>query len=285
MARPLRLKYSGALYHIASRGNERKKIFRDDEDRELFLRALALVVKKHKWTCHAYCLMDNHYHLLIETPEPNLSEGMGQLNGIYTQKFNRARKRVGHLFQGRFKSVLVQKESHLLEVARYIVLNPVRAKIVDDPSKWRWSSYSATGGFKKAPEFLSTEWLLGQFGKTRRTAARGYREFVRNGIGSETIWKGVKAKSVLGEAGFVAMIGELMAGERELCNIPRFQRHIARRSLEELAGEADLDDKEARGRFIKSAVKDNGYSQSTVARFLGLHQSTVCKLLGGEDDQ
>jgi len=281
MARPLRLKYPGALYHITSRGNERKKIFLCDEDRELFLGILSNVVKRLKWTCHAYCLMDNHYHLLIETPEPNLSEGMGQLNGVYTQKFNRTRSRVGHLFQGRFKSVLIQKESHLLQVARYIVLNPVMARMVKSPSEWGWSSFKATAGISRAPGFLSADWILGQFGKTRRKAGERYAEFVLEGIGSKSIWKGLKAKSVLGEREFVAMIGELMEGERELPDIPRFQRHINRPSLEELAGEANLSDKEARERFMKSAVNDNGYPQSAVARFLCLHQSTVSRLLGG----
>jgi putative transposase len=146
MARPLRIEYDGALYHVTSRGNERKAIFKDDTDRELFLSTLAQVTERFHWTCHAYCLMDNHYHLVIETPDGNLSKGMRQLNGVYTQTFNRRHHRVGHLFQGRFKGILVQKESHYLEVCRYVVLNPVRAKAVKHPREWAWSSYRATGG-------------------------------------------------------------------------------------------------------------------------------------------
>ena len=128
MARPLRLEFPGAVYHVSSRGNARQRIFFGDADRELFLDTLTQGIARYRWLCHAYCLMENHYHLLIETPRANLSLGMRQLNGIYTQTFNRRHHRVGHLFQGRFRAILVEKESYLLELCRYIVLNPVRVK-------------------------------------------------------------------------------------------------------------------------------------------------------------
>ena len=160
MARPLRIEYDGALYHVTSRGNERKAIFRDDTDRELFLATLFRVTERFHWICHAYCLMNNHYHLVIETPDGNLSKGMRQLNGVYTQAFNRRHRRVGHLFQGRFKGILVQKESHFLEVCRYVVLNPVRAKAVDHPRLWAWSSYRATGGLATIPRCLTVDEIL-----------------------------------------------------------------------------------------------------------------------------
>jgi putative transposase len=133
MARPLRIKFPGAVYHISSRGNDRKEIFRDDQDREDFLKFLHRVTVRYHWLCYAYCLMDNHYHLLVETPEGNLSIGMRQLNGVYTQWFNKVHGRVGHLFQGRFKGIVIQKDSHLLETSRYHVLNPLRAKLVNNP--------------------------------------------------------------------------------------------------------------------------------------------------------
>jgi REP element-mobilizing transposase RayT len=136
------------VYHVTARGNAREPIFFDDEDRQSFLTILGSVVNRFNWLCHAYCLMGNHYHLLIETPDGNLSRGMRQLNGVYTQKVNRRYSRVGHLFQGRFKSILVDKGSYLLELARYVVLNPVRAKLVKDPKDWEWSSYRATVGVK-----------------------------------------------------------------------------------------------------------------------------------------
>jgi putative transposase len=125
---PLRHEYPGAVYHLTSRGNARQKIFLDDTDRKKFLDVLSQAVSRYGWLCHAYSLMDNHYHLLVETPKGNLSIGMRQLNGIYTQAFNRRHRRVGHLFQGRYKAILVQKQAHLLELCRYVVLNPLRVK-------------------------------------------------------------------------------------------------------------------------------------------------------------
>ena len=126
MARPLRLEFPHALYHVTARGNAQQDVYLDDDDRELFLCVLAEVIDRFRWICHAYCLMGNHYHLLIETPDANLSLGMRQLNGVYTQRFNRHHNRAGHLFQGRFKAILVERYSYLLELARYIVLNPLR---------------------------------------------------------------------------------------------------------------------------------------------------------------
>ncbi len=130
MARPLRLSYPGALYHVTARGNARQAIYTDDADRQIFLSVLEDVVARYHWLCHAYCLMDNHYHLLLETPEENLSAGMRQVNGVYTQRFNRRHGRVGHVFQGLVKAILVEPDRYLLELCRYVVLNPMRAGIV-----------------------------------------------------------------------------------------------------------------------------------------------------------
>ena len=127
MARPLRIEYEGAVYHVTSRGNARKRIFKDNRDRETFLSTLDTVVVRYNWFCHSYCLMDNHYHIMVETPDANLSMGMRQLNGIYTQQYNRRHHQTGHIFEGRFKAILVQKDHYLLELCRYVVLNPVRA--------------------------------------------------------------------------------------------------------------------------------------------------------------
>ena len=143
MARPLRIEFADAFYHITSRGDRREAIYEDDEDRKAFLNILAEVVARYNWICHAFCLMTNHYHLLIETVDGNLSQGMRQLNGVYTQASNRRHRRVGHLFQGRFKGILVDKEAYLLELSRYVVLNPVRAGMVESPEQWPWSSYRA----------------------------------------------------------------------------------------------------------------------------------------------
>src|SRR5690606_32736289 len=181
MARPLRLEFAGALYHVTSRGDRREIIYETDNDRQAFLSVLANVCETYNWVCHAYCLMDNHYHLLIETPEANLSKGMRQLNGVYTQKFNRFHDRYGDVFQGRYKAILVEKEYYLLELARYIVLNPVRAGMVRSAKDWPWSSYRATTGQVQAPLFLTTEWVLAGFGRRKRNVIEKYKQFVSEG--------------------------------------------------------------------------------------------------------
>jgi REP element-mobilizing transposase RayT len=143
MSRPLRIELSGGVYHVTSRGGGREAIYWSDVDREAWLALLGRVCERFNWVCHAYCQMSNHYHLVLETPEGNLAQGMRQLNGVYTQTINRSRQRVGHVFQGRYKAILVEKDSYLLELARYVVLNPVRAGMVSDAGDWPWSSYPA----------------------------------------------------------------------------------------------------------------------------------------------
>ena len=167
MTRPLRLAFPGAIYHVTSRGNARAAIYTDDADRMTFLALLTQVVHRYHWLCHAYCLMDNHYHLLIETPEGNVSQGMRQVNGLYTQDFNRRHGHVGHVFQGRYKAIIVERDSYLLVLCRYIVLNPVRAGMVRTAQEYRWSSYRATAGFDEGMTGLCTNWLLAQFGGER----------------------------------------------------------------------------------------------------------------------
>ena len=155
MARPLRIQFPGALYHVTARGNAKANIFLNEDDFNDFLTILCKVTKRYHLILHCYCLMHNHYHLLLETPEGNLSQGVRQLNGTYTQQFNKKYKRVGHLFQGRFKSILIEKENYLLELSRYIALNPLRSNIVKDPKDWPYSSYSQTIGSVKKISCLS----------------------------------------------------------------------------------------------------------------------------------
>ncbi len=174
MVRPVRIEFPGALYHVTSRGNRREAIYEEDADRELFLEILGQVIAGWNWICHAYCLMSNHYHLVIETPDGNLSKGMRQLNGVYTQTSNRCHQRMGHLFQGRYKAILVDAETYLLELSRYVVLNPVRAGMVEDPGQWCWSSYPAMLGETPIPAWLATDGLLVQFGKDRSKAIQRY---------------------------------------------------------------------------------------------------------------
>ncbi len=170
MARPLRIEFPGALYHVTARGNAQRDLFLDDEDRERFLSVLDRVVSRFHLLLHAYCLMDNHYHLLLETPEANLSKAMRQINGVYTQAFNRRHGKVGHVLQGRFKAILVDRDRYLLELCRYVVLNPVRARITRKPDTYRWSSYRASAGLAPVRPFLTTDWLLSQFAMWTRAS-------------------------------------------------------------------------------------------------------------------
>ena len=159
MARPLRIEYPGAVYHVTSRGNARQDIYLDDKDRLRFLKIVQQVIDRFNWLCHAYCLMGNHYHLLIETVDPTLSRGMRHLNGVYTQTFNRRHQRVGHVFQGRFKAILVERDAYLLQLSRYVVMNPVRAKMVRAAKDWPWSSYRVTAGLSESTGLVSTDCL------------------------------------------------------------------------------------------------------------------------------
>ena len=284
MARPLRIEYDGALYHVTSRGHERKPIFKDDGDRELFLTTLWQVTERFHWLCHAYCVMNNHYHLVIETPDGNLSKGMRQLNGVYTQAFNRRHHRAGHLFQGRFKGILVQKESHYLEVCRYVVLNPVRAKTVKHPREWAWSSYRATGGLAAVPRCLKVEEILSHFGQRRGPAQEKYREYVGEGIGGATIWENLEAQSLLGLEGFAEALRGHVTGKQMVREIPRGQRLIGRASLKKLFGEAGKG-KAIRDRLISAAVNKHGYSQTEVARYLKLHYSSISRLIKSVNEE
>jgi putative transposase len=252
MARPLRLDHAGAVWHVTGRGNERREIFGDDGDREWFLTILGRVVKVYRWRVHAYVLMGNHYHLLIETPEATLSRGMRQLNGSYTQSFNRRHDRVGHLLQGRFKAILVEKEAHLLELARYVVLNPVRARMTASAGQWRWSSYRATAGLGPAPAWLETEWSLAQFGP-RSEAKRRYRAFVAQGKGSRYApWEELVAQIYLGDEGFRKKAQAMVSAKTRSPQIPRLQRLHARPRLADIIAAAsrefDIESSELRRR-------------------------------------
>jgi len=235
MARPLRVEFAGAVWHVTCRGSERKTIFRDDEDRLAFLGILGRVVTMFRWKLHAYVLMGNHFHLLLETSEPNLSRGMRQLNGIYTQRFNRRHRRTGHLLQGRFKGILVEKESHLLELARYVVLNPVRAGMVRTAKAWPWSSYRATAGQEIAWAWLETARTLEQFGRTKAAGQAAYRGFVAAGMASEyDPWKAVKHQLVLGSELFARRVGREGEGRKAPREVPKRQRLLGRPGLDEI---------------------------------------------------
>lgn len=277
MARPLRIEYPGALYHITSRGNKRQDIFSSDRDRRRFLHMLHSIVQTHHWLCHAYCLMDNHYHLLIQTLEANLSVGMRDLNGIYTQAYNKIHQTVGHIFQGRYKAFVIEKETYFLEVARYTVLNPVRSGTVQHPRDWRWSSYRATSGEGRPEPWLHTKDLLRMFSTRTNEAPRHYRKFVEEGIGRTSPFIEAQHRSILGSPQFVTEMWERRADAEDESEIVLEERMIGRPALVDLF--AGVETTQERDVAIVQARMRCGYSVSEIARHLSLHRTTVSKIL------
>lgn len=277
MSRPLRIEYPDAVYHVTSRGNARNDIFLSDFDREAFLAVLSGVVRRFNWLCHAYCLMDNHYHLLIETPDGNLAKGMRHLNGVYTQKYNWRHTKTGHVFQGRYKAILVEKDSYLLELCRYVVLNPVRAKMTEKPEQWEWSSYCFTAGLKNSPDYLTTDWILGLFGQRKHDAQKLYCKFVRDGIGLKSRWEELQGQILLGEESFIDQHRDLLYGKQPVKEIPRTQRYLNRPKLSILFSEEYK--KAERNRQVYQAHVRHGYTLKEIADHLGIHYTTVSKAI------
>ena len=274
MARPLRLELPGALYHVTSRGDRREDIYLNDADRQRWLDLLGEVCVRHNWLCHAYCLMDNHFHIVIETVDGNLSAGMRQLNGVYTQWHNRTHGRVGHVFQGRFKAIIVQREAYLLELARYVVLNPVRAGICQMPEQWRWSSHLAMVGQAHRPNWLHTEWLLGQFGNEYAKAVRAYIDHVRAGVGLPSVWDALQDQLYLGDDEFADQSRQMLSSR--LLNdseIPRLQRRARVAPVAVFAAMPDRND------AIVKAYATGRYSQKEIADAFDLHYASVSRIV------
>lgn len=274
MARPLRIEFAGALYHLTSRGDRREDIYVDDADREAFLAVFADACEHFGWGCHAYCLMSNHYHLLVETREASLGRGMRHLNGVYTQQLNRRHRRVGHVFQGRYKAILVQKDTYLLELARYIVLNPVRAGMVRSARDWPWSSYRATCGDTEAPPWLSIDWLLSGFGSRRGAAMQRYREFVSAGRGQPSPWGDLKQQIYLGDERFIEKMQARLDDATSLDEIPATQRRAPAKPLEHYARTHRRRDE-----AIEAAYRSGGYSMKAIGEHFGLHYSMVSRIV------
>jgi REP element-mobilizing transposase RayT len=273
MARPLRIELSGGIYHVTSRGDGREGIFFSDEDREAWLTLFGEVCGRFNWVCHAYCLMTNHYHVVIETPEGNLSQGMRQLNGVYTQYVNRTHRRVGHVFQGRYKAILVEKDSYLLELARYVVLNPVRAGRVANAGEWPWSSYRAMTGARVPPPWLQPDWLLAQFGRVRGRARARYADFVRAGVVQPSIWQGLRGRIFLGGEDFVANLKAKLSALEPVDEVPRAQRRPFAKPLADYI-EAHRDDRQT---GMALAYLSGDYSMKTIADAFGVHFVTVSR--------
>ena len=274
MSRPLRLEFPDALYHITSRGDRREDIYDDDSDRNDFLSIFGSVISQFNWVCYAYCLMSNHYHLLVQTPDSNLSKGMRQLNGIYTQSYNRRHNKTGHLFQGRYKSILVDEDAYLLELSRYIVLNPVKANMVKHVGLWSWSSYKAMIGDIQPPDWLSRDYLLSQFSPRRKTAINRYIAFVEEGLKNGRIWSQVTNQVYLGDEAFVEQVQQYLPDNKTDIQIPKVQQRPVPKKIDEYVKMSD-----SRNDAIVQAYRSGGYSYQELGEYFGLHFTQVGRII------
>ena len=256
MARPLRITYPGAFYHITSRGNERKVVFKSKRDRERFLEYLGSATKRYDARIHAYCMMDTHYHLLLETPSGNLPQIMRHINGAYTIYFNVKRSRAGHLFQGRYKAILVDIDEYAKELSRYIHLNPVRAKSVQTPEEYDWSSYQFYIGMQKPAKWLYRDFILGYFGKRVSAAQKGYQKFVNALVHQEykSPLDQVVSSTLLGGADFIAFIKHNFLSAKKPDNeLPALKELVDKISMQEIFEivESVFTDERALSRNVK----------------------------------
>lgn len=264
MARSLRIEYPGAFYHVTSRGNERKEIFCNRGDREQFLSYLESATVRYGARIHVYCLMSNHYHLLVETPHGNLSQIMKHVNGAYTSYFNTKRQRAGHLLQGRYKAILVEKDEYAQELSRYIHLNPVRAKMVEKPDQYEWSSYRAYAGLAAAPPWLHRELIHSFFGSDENTSRKMYRSFVEEVVVGvcPSPFDNVVASTLLGSESFVEWVRE-----RFLKETPKDRELPALRQL------ADKPTLEAIRRAVEGICLNDRAKARRLAMYLSRHHT------------
>lgn len=277
MSRPVRIEFPGAHYHVSSKGTNEQAVFLDDEDRAVFLNVLEGVVTRFEWRVHSYVLMTNHYHLVVEVPDANLSKGMRQLNGVYTQHFNRRHGHDGSLFQGRFRSIVFEQNSYLLPLCRHVVLNPVRVGQTRSANSYRWSSHRAMAGVVNSPDFLCTEAVLGTFGKRRSDSQRKYRDFVKEGIGCESPLTERSNQVLLGSPAFIAELQPVLNGEKLAKRGPKKAKR--RRSLAALFKNIDNKTRAERNELIRRAHIDYNYTLMDIGEHLGIHYTTVSKVV------
>jgi REP element-mobilizing transposase RayT len=271
MARPLRLHLPGANYHVMSRGNAKQPIFVRPEDYERFLDLLSSTVARFNVRCRAYCLMPNHFHLLVEPAEHPLSRMMQQLNSAYSQWFNRRHDRVGHLLQGRFKALLVDRDQYLLQVLRYIVRNPVEAGLANDPGEWHWSSYRATVGATAGPAWLALQDVWRIFDAEPCRACQLFGEFVAAGADHSE----PSGPVVFGSPSLTAEVGVALKPHRNVADISRTERYAVRPSLEQLL--AEHREGRAQDAWMCEAFRRHGYTLRAIGEFVGYHPSTVLR--------
>ena len=281
MTRPLRIEFPGAVYHVTSRGDRREPIFEDDADRQAFAGVVAQALKRFDACALAFCLMGNHYHLVLHTHQANLSALMRQINGVYTQAYNRRHGKVGHLFQGRFKAILVDRDAYLLEVCRYVDLNPVRAAMVADPAQWPWSSYRAHTGLTAAPPWLDTaavhDYLLGYEAGSDRDhalAASRYATLVAQGKDVRLWDVALKGQIYLGDTAFMTRMQALLAPEQaSAADVPSVQRRSWPKNL------AYFFNNHPRNDAIALAHVAGGHTMSAIAKEAGLSVSRISRIV------
>jgi len=274
MSRPLRIEFPDAVYHITSRGNARSEIYLTEKDRHTFLDLLGQACERYYWRCYAWCLMSNHYHLVIKTDQATLSRGMRHLNGVYTQKFYRRHQRVGHLFQGRYKAILVEEDSYLLEVIRYVLLNPVRAGMTRTAGQHAWSSYRTMIGKTSAPVWLEKDEVLAHFGKRPATAQKHFIRFLKEAKGQSPLWENLRHQVYLGDEQFVHRLLAAMPGDPEYIEVPKGQRQRPDKSLDYYSNIHTQ-----RNDAIHAAFQSGQYTQVEIAGYFDLHYSTVSKII------
>ena len=293
MVRPLRIEYPGAVYHVTSRGDRREPIAKDDIDRVAFLSIAGHALERFDAHAWAYCLMGNHYHLVIRTREANLSRLMRHINGVYTQTFNRRHQLTGHLFQGRFKAILVDSDSYLLEVCRYVDLNPVRAHLVDHPAAYRWSSYGALAGLATRPDWLDVHSVHEQLapGKNTTYAAAKYAQFVAEGKGIQLWDDHLKQQIYLGDDEFIARMQKHAGLDAQSANSPGVRRKANVSKIQSSAPALDSDirryadikheSKTKRNQNMANAFYQGGHTQTAIALAFDVSSSTVSRVIKG----
>jgi len=282
MSRPLRITYPGAFYHVTSRGNERKDIFKSKRDRERFLEYLESATQRYNAVIHVYCMMDNHYHLLLETPSGNLPQIMRHLNGAYTTYFNVKRKRSGHLFQGRYKAILVDIDEYAKELSRYIHLNPVRAKMVAIPEAYTWSSYQFYIGKQKSPEWLYIDFILSYFGKKVSIAQNNYQQFVTEIISKkyDSPLDDVISSTLLGSPDFIAFIKDkYLSGKEPDKDIPALKELTEKVSVQDIFDEVEFvfgkESVLARNVKMYLCQRCTGEKLKAIGKYFGISESGV----------
>jgi putative transposase len=281
MSRPLRIEFPGAIYHVTSRGDRREPIFDDDADRQAFLEIAGTAFGRFDACALAYCLMDNHYHLVLHTRRANLSMLMRHINGVYTQAYNRRHRKVGHLFQGRFKAILVDQDAYLLEVCRYVDLNPVRANMVAHPADWCWSSYRTHVGSESALPWLDTSavhgYLLGRDVVSSRDAKRAavrYEKLVEQGKDVRLWDDALRQQIYLGDDSFIRRMQALLEPERiRAADVPRPQRRTQPDSIQGYLNAHERDEAMVR------ACREGGHTLSAIAQEVGLSVSRVSRII------